>query len=66
MIQIGLYRPGADPQIDEAVRVWPALDQFFAARSENPEAAYAELAAILAPPAPAEEEGADGAAKPAR
>ncbi len=66
MIQIGLYRPGADPEIDEAVRVWPALDQFFAARSENPEAAYAELAAILAPSAPAEEEGADGAAKPAR
>ncbi len=55
MIQIGIYRPGADPEIDEAVRVWPALDAFFASRAENPEAAFMELAAILAPPEPEEE-----------
>ena len=28
MIQAGLYQPGADPLLDEAVRLWPALDQF--------------------------------------
>ena len=28
MIQAGLYQSGADPMLDEAVRLWPALDQF--------------------------------------
>ena len=28
MIQAGLYQSGADPLLDEAVRLWPALDQF--------------------------------------
>ncbi|MCI4661486.1 MAG: FliI/YscN family ATPase [Neomegalonema sp.] len=51
MIQIGLYNAGSDPQIDEAIRVWPALDAFFAEHSEGPEAAFARLAQILAPPA---------------
>lgn len=30
MIQTGLYTPGADPAIDEAILVWPRLDAFFA------------------------------------
>lgn len=49
MIQIGLYRSGSDPAIDEAIRVFPQLDAFFAARSERPEAAFAALAEILGP-----------------
>lgn len=28
MIQAGLYQAGADPVLDEAVRLWPALDEF--------------------------------------
>ena len=28
MIQAGLYQPGADPALDEAVTIWPLLDQF--------------------------------------
>ena len=28
MIQAGLYQSGADPALDEAVRLWPALDGF--------------------------------------
>lgn len=47
MIQIGLYKRGTDPEIDEAVRLWPALDAFFAERSESPDAAFQRLAAIL-------------------
>lgn len=29
MIQTGLYAPGSDPGIDEAIRIWPKLDAFF-------------------------------------
>lgn len=29
MIQTGLYSSGSDPDIDEAIRVWPKLDAFF-------------------------------------
>lgn len=28
MIQAGLYQPGGDPALDQAVRLWPMLDQF--------------------------------------
>lgn len=28
MIQTGLYAPGSDAGIDEAIRLWPALDAF--------------------------------------
>lgn len=34
MIKAGLYAPGNDAVLDEAVRVWPELDAFFA-RDEN-------------------------------
>ena len=30
MIQAGLYAKGSDPQIDQAIKVWPALDGFLA------------------------------------
>jgi flagellum-specific ATP synthase len=30
MIQAGLYARGSDPLIDEAIRIWPALDGFLA------------------------------------
>jgi len=34
MIRAGLYEPGADPELDAAVEVWPALDGFVG-RSED-------------------------------
>lgn len=48
MIQTGLYSPGSDPEIDEAIRVWPSLDRFFA-KSVNggPEAAFQALKACF-------------------
>jgi flagellum-specific ATP synthase len=30
MIQAGLYFKGSDPQIDQAIKVWPGLDAFLA------------------------------------
>lgn len=30
MIQAGLYAKGSDPLIDQAIRIWPALDSFLA------------------------------------
>ena len=47
MVRSGLYTPGADAELDEAVALHPALDAFLAERSEAPEAAFARLAAIL-------------------
>ncbi len=47
MVRSGLYSPGADAELDEAVALQPALDAYLAERSEAPEAAFARLAAIL-------------------
>ena len=47
MVRSGLYTPGADAELDEAVRLHPALDAFLAEPSASPEAAFVRLAAIL-------------------
>lgn len=48
MVQAGLYQPGADPAIDAAVRLRPALDDFLAEPSPDGAAgAFARLAAVL-------------------
>jgi len=48
MIQTGLYAPGSDPAIDEAIRLWPGLDGFVAERSPGGVAAsFARLAEVL-------------------
>lgn len=49
MIQAGLYTAGSDPLIDEAIRVWPALDAFLARdEAEDGAASFRALAACLA------------------
>ena len=45
MIQAGLYVPGADPVLDEAVTRWPSLDAFAAAHGGRD--SFARLAMIL-------------------
>lgn len=45
MIQAGLYMPGADPMLDQAVKLWPMLDAF-AASPGGPDS-FARLAMIL-------------------
>jgi flagellum-specific ATP synthase len=48
MIQTGLYAPGSDAAIDEAIRLWPKLDAFFTERApEGVAASFARLAALL-------------------
>lgn len=48
LIRSGLYAKGSDPQIDAAIRVWPALDAFLAeAEPEGSPASFGRLAAIL-------------------
>lgn len=51
MIQAGLYAKGSDPQIDLAIRVWPALDDFLAedAPADGVEGSFRRLAAALKP-----------------
>ena len=48
LIQTGLYTPGADPHLDAAVRIWPALDAF-AARMDiaTPTDAFDALREVL-------------------
>lgn len=50
MIQAGLYQAGADPLLDEAVRLWPALDQFTGTnmRGRSDHDSFALLQQILA------------------
>jgi flagellum-specific ATP synthase len=43
MIQTGLYAPGSDPAIDEAIRLWPKLDAFFTERSPGVAESFARL-----------------------
>lgn len=47
MIRSGLYSPGADPVIDRAITVWPALDGFVGEVGDV-EASFARLAAAMA------------------
>ena len=52
MIQTGLYAPGSDPAIDEAMTLWPGLDAFFAERAPDGVAAsFARLDTALGAPA---------------
>ena len=49
MLQAGLWREGADPEADRAIRLFPALDAFLAGRGTGgAEAAFARLAETLA------------------
>jgi flagellum-specific ATP synthase len=48
MVQTGLYVPGSDAGIDEAVRLWPALDRFFATKAPDGVAdSFARLREVL-------------------
>ncbi|TPE52492.1 FliI/YscN family ATPase [Amaricoccus solimangrovi] len=47
MIRTGLYVAGSDPAIDEAARLWPALDACFTERSPGVDRSFARLGEIL-------------------
>lgn len=49
MIQAGLYVKGSDPQVDAAIKVWPALDGFLAEDSDGIEGGFQRLAACVSP-----------------
>ncbi len=36
LITVGAYRPGADPQLDRAVRLWPRIEAFLRQPTESP------------------------------
>jgi len=50
MIQAGLYAKGSDPQVDAAIRIWPALDAFLAedATQDGIQGSFRRLHAALA------------------
>ena len=55
LVRIGAYAKGADPEVDEAVRLWPLIETFLSQdvhEVTNPEEAFAALANILSPAAP--------------
>lgn len=50
MVRLGAYRPGSDPEVDEAVRLAPRIETLLAQdrdEADTPEAAFAALAAIV-------------------
>lgn len=50
MIRLGAYRAGADPEVDEAIHYYPALEAFLSqaiAEKSNLDEGYAELERIL-------------------
>ncbi|MEM8937494.1 MAG: FliI/YscN family ATPase [Pseudomonadota bacterium] len=47
MIQTGLYTRGADPVIDRAADIWPALDAFIGSKSPNCTQSFERLAKII-------------------
>ncbi len=47
MVKAGLYEPGADPLLDEAVAAYSALDEFLAGRAGGPAPAFDALAEIV-------------------
>ena len=48
MIQAGLYEHGSDPEIDRAIAVWPALDDFLSQSEEGSVSdSFARLAECL-------------------
>jgi flagellum-specific ATP synthase len=47
LIRIGAYKPGADPQVDEAVRVRPALERLLSQRRDE-QTSFQESFAMLA------------------
>ncbi|HRM75096.1 MAG TPA: FliI/YscN family ATPase [Paracoccus sp. (in: a-proteobacteria)] len=49
MIRAGLYAPGSDARLDEAVRIQPALDMFFTGKCPNARQSFAQLAEALGP-----------------
>ena len=55
LVRIGAYAKGADAEVDEAVRLWPKIEEFLQQDVHdvsNPDDAYAKLEAILVPAAP--------------
>lgn len=48
MIRAGLYSDGSDPELDQAIRVWPELDGFLAANEpHSAQNSFARLGVIL-------------------
>lgn len=52
MIRAGLYAPGSDVRLDEAVRIHPALDSFFTRTSPNARQSFTLLSEALGPISP--------------
>ncbi|TVR82768.1 MAG: flagellar protein export ATPase FliI [Rhodospirillales bacterium] len=59
LIRLGAYRQGSDPAVDEAIKIYPSLEQFLAqnrAERTDTASAFRTLAGILGAPSP---DGAD-------
>lgn len=63
LIRLGAYRQGSDPAVDEAIKIYPSLEQFLAqnrAERTDTASAFRTLAGILGAPSP-DGAGPDGA-----
>jgi flagellum-specific ATP synthase len=57
LVRIGAYAKGADPEVDEAVRLWPQIEEFLQQdvhEVTTGEAAFTKLLDVLTPSVPAQ------------
>ena len=47
MVKAGLYKEGSDPELDQALQIWPELEAFWTAKSESLETNFARLGLML-------------------
>lgn len=47
MVKAGLYKEGSDPELDQALQIWPELEAFWTTKSDSVEGSFARLALML-------------------
>ncbi|MCW9042517.1 MAG: FliI/YscN family ATPase [Pseudopelagicola sp.] len=47
MVKAGLYKEGTDPDLDQALLIWPELERFWTTKSDSVEASFSRLSLML-------------------
>jgi len=47
MVKAGLYKEGSDPELDQALQIWPELETFWTTESDSVEGSFSRLGLML-------------------
>jgi flagellum-specific ATP synthase len=47
MVKAGLYKEGTDPELDQALQLWPELERFWSMSSDCVDTSFSRLALML-------------------